>query len=69
MSRDALAVEPIRNGGCSLGPILALRTHTTILRYRTTQEPAQEDGTDERGKHRHEWEDHRPMGSPPLRQR
>lgn len=35
----ALAVEPIRNGGCSLGPILVLLTHTTILRNWTTQEP------------------------------
>lgn len=32
----------------------------------TTWKLAQKDGNDERGKHRHEWEDHRPMEVPPF---
>lgn len=69
MSRDASTAGPIGNRGCSPrsnpGHGMALpRTHTSYPKEaRDTGRSAwtQEDGSDERGKHRHEWEDHRPM--------
>lgn len=53
-------LDPIPAAGWSL------RTHTSNFEESNRPRDScerQEDGSDERGRHRHEWEDDRPMGS------